>query len=165
MKLSYEAFVGLKRHFLGVLTEPPRLWIVPSPGPKLLFTARGVLRAGERGCVADFGTVVSPGKELRTLWVSNLGEETVTATLQELPPWLAARWLQPGAEEVAHLTPGEKGAELELAVEHDYLEDTALDGSIRLLVQDLSGNRCSEEVQVRLATHRTQPLGRYDFQG
>lgn len=165
MKFSHEAFVGLKRHFLGALTEPPRLWVVPVPGPRLLFTARGVLRQSERGCVVDFGTAESPGTELRTLRVSNLGEETITVALQELPPWLAARWLQPGDGEVVHLTPGEEGAELEITVEHDFLKDTTLDGSIRLLARDLSGNQGSEELQVRLATRRTRPVGLFDFQG
>lgn len=165
MNFSHEAFVGLKRHFLGALTEPPRLWVVPAQGPRLLFTARGALRQSERGCIVDFGTTESPGKELRTVRVSNLGPETITVALQELPPWLAARWLQAGDGEVVHLTPGEEGAELELTAEHDFLKDTTLDGSLRLLARDLSGNQCSEDLHVRLATRRTRPLGHYDFQG
>lgn len=164
MELSHEAFLGLKRHFLGALTEPPRLWLAPSLGPRLLFTAQGGLRGGGRNCVVDFGTVESPGKEMRTLRVCNLGHETVTATLQDLPPWLGGRWLQPGNEEVVYLTPGERGVELELTAEHDCLADTAFQGSIHLLVQDLSGNQFSEEIQVQMATHRTSPLGQYDFQ-
>lgn len=165
MKLSEESFVGLKRHFLGALTEPSRLWIVPSPGPRLLFTARGVLQRREGGCTADFGTVNSPGQETRTLRVSNLGAETITVALQRLPSWLDAHWVQPGGGEIVHLTPGEEGAELALTVEHDFLKDTILRGSITFLSRDLSGNQCSEEIPVRMATRRALPVGLYDFHG
>src|SRR5262249_14251328 len=138
MKLSQESFLGLKSHFLGVLSAPPSRWLVPVPEPVLLFTSRGALQSSPQGCVVDLGTKESPGRERRTLRVANLGVETLVLAIQDSPSWLTARWLDGGGEAV-HLSPGERGAELDLLAEHDGLEETTFLGSIPLLAETLTG--------------------------
>jgi len=160
MKLSEESFVGLKRHFLGVLSEPSPLWVVPAPGPRVLLAGAALRWNGES--VVDLGTAESPGEERQTLRVVNLGTETLTLKLENPNPWLEARWFQ-GHGHVLHLDGS--SAELELVVDHDFLEDTVLAGSVRLLAESLDGKSRAAEIPVRFATHRTQPYGQFGFQG
>jgi len=159
MKLSQEAFLGLKRHFLGVLVEPSPLWVAPAQRPSLLLTSDAP--RGERGCIVDFGTVESPGAEHRTLRLVNLGEEALTLRVQNANAWLQAHWLPEG--EVLQLEG--RSAALLVAAAHDFLEDTFLTGTIELVADGLEGQRRICAIAVRLATRRTQALGRYGFEG
>jgi hypothetical protein len=163
MKLSQESLLGLKRHFLGALSEPSPFWIVPAPGPKLLLTSDGDLRISPSAFVVDFGTVESPGEERRTLRVINLDQETLLLKVRNPNPWLTASWLGNGDGTIAHLAAG--GSELELVAAHDCLEEKRLAGSVELLAETLGGSSLSSEIQVRLAATRPHPVGRYDFQG
>src|SRR5436190_10245662 len=112
MKLSHESFLELKRHFLGVLSEPSPLWVVPAPGPRVLLAGTALRWGGVS--VVDLGTVESPGEERRTLRVENLGTETLTLELENSNPWLEARWLR-GNGHILHLDGS--SAELELVAD------------------------------------------------
>jgi len=163
MKLSQESLLGLKRHFLGALSEPSPVWIVPAPGPKLLLTSDGDLRISPSAFVVDFGTVESPGEERRTLRVINLDQETLLLKVRNPNPWLTASWLGNGGGTIAHLAAGR--SDLELVAAHDFLEEKRLAGSVELLAETLSGSSLSSEIQVRLAATKPHPVGLYDFQG
>lgn len=163
MKLSQDSLLGLKRHFLGALSEPSPVWLCPAPGPRLLLASRGALRNGSNGCAVDFGTVDSPGEERRTLRVVSLGEETLTLKIQNPPSWLAASW-HGATGDTVHLA-ADESSELELVAAHDFLEEKSLAGPVELLAETLGGESLASEILVRLATRRTRPVGQYDFQG
>lgn len=162
MKLSQESLLGLKRHFLGALSEPSPVWIVPAPGPRLLLASDGALSGSSGACVVDFGRVESPGEERRTLRVVNLDGEMLFLSLRNPNPWLSAAWQGNGSQSI-QLAAG--GAELKLVVAHDLLEETELAGSVELVAETLAGSTLSSDLLVRLATVRPHPAGRYDFQG
>ena len=165
MKISQESLLGLKRHFLGALSEPSPVWIVPAPGPRLLLASEGALSGSPGACVVDFGTVESPGEERRRLRVINLDQELLLLRIRNPNTWLSASWQGHAGRnsDALHLAAG--AAELDLVVPHDFLEETALAGPVELLAETLTGSSLSSEVLVRLATVRPYPAGRYDFQG
>lgn len=164
MKLSQESLLGLKRHFLGALSEPSPVWIVPAPGPSLLLASDDVLKRSAGACVVDFGRVESPGEERRKLRVINLEQEPLLLRLRNPNDWLLATWQSnSGNANTLHLAPG--GAELHLVVAHDFLQETELAGRVELLAETLAGSSLSSELLVRFTAVRPHPVGRYDFQG
>ncbi len=162
MDLSAESWSGLKRHFLGALTQPSTCRVVPVPGPRFLLTSDGPLQGVPQGCLVDLGEVEPLGKGRRTVRVVNLGSETLTARIRNTVPWLEARWSH-GRSDSMHV--GEDGAELELIGLHDSLEEKPLASSFQLLLETLTGERTSSEILVRLASRRSYAHGRYDFDG
>jgi hypothetical protein len=162
MRLTQEAFLGLKRHFLGALSEPPSLWVVPVPEPRLLLASRDALQGNLRGCSLDFGTVESPGETRGNLRVANLGPETLTIKLGSSPAWLRARWRDNSGDAV-HLAGSD--VELELIATHDALEETPMTGCLELKAESLTGESRISEIQVRLTARRLQPVGVFSFRG
>jgi hypothetical protein len=158
MRPSSESLVGLKRHFLGILSEPSPLRVVPEPGPRLLLA--GGTPWAKRGFVVDFGTVESPGEERRGLRVINLGPEPLALRPVNANAWLDVRWLQSEGSEVSPAA----AVELEVLVRHDFLADTTLAGTVQLTAAGV-GDPCLCEFAVHLSTRRTRPLGRYEFGG
>lgn len=163
MKLSQESLLGLKRHFLGALSEPSPVWIVPVPGPRLLLASDGALQRSAGACVVDFGRVESPGEERRRLRVVNLQQETLLLRIRNPHSWLAAAWQGDRDGDTVHLASG--SVDLELVVAHDSLEETELAGAVEILAETLDGSSLSSGFLVRLAAVRPHPVGRYDFQG
>lgn len=162
MRLSQETFLDLKRHFLGALSEPSSLWVVPVPGPRLLLASRDALRGNLDGCALDFGTAESPGETRRTLRVANLGPETLIVKLGSSPSWLQAHW-RDGAGNAVHLAGAD--AELELVATYDAVEETLMTGAIELKVESLAGESRVTAIQVRLTARPSQPVGVFSFHG
>lgn len=94
--------------------------------------------------------------------VANLGQESVTLELLNFLPWLEARWRHGAGTRVSV---NGTGADLELVARHDFLEDQTLAGSLQLIAESLDGEKSVSGIEVRLATHRSQALGNYGFQG
>jgi len=160
MNVSREAMLALERHFVGALSAPARTWLEPVPASQLAF-AGSVVRSHAGDCVADFGTVESPGRESRLVHVMNRGAHTVLVHIGECPRWLTAGW-RDAADGIVPIVAGTAGATLELTAAHD--SENEFQGRIRFLVSD-EGTPRIDELPVRMTTRRAYPIAQFDFNG
>lgn len=160
MNVSREAMLALERHFVGALSAPVRTWLEPVPASQLAF-AGSVTRSQAGECVADFGTVESPGRESRLVRVMNRGAHTVQVNIGECPRWLAVRW-RDADDDIVPIVAGTAGATLELTAAHDSEDE--FQGRIRFLVSD-EGMPRIDELLVRMTTRRAYPIAQFDFNG
>lgn len=156
MNLTRESLLALQRHFLGTLNAPPRTWLEALPSPPLVFAGE-TLRWEDAHCVLDLGDVRSPGEERQRVRVCNRGAERLDVRIQEVPPWLTARWLGARGDAIS-IASKDVGATLEVVVAHD--EEREFRGAVVL-----DAGRARETLLVRLTTRRPYPSARIDFHG
>jgi hypothetical protein len=162
MNLSSDAFLGLKRHFLGALTEPSRVRLVPAPGPLVIFSSRGTLRPGAQGCTLDLGTLPQEESRWPILRATCAGEEALTLTLPQTAPGAVLRWAG-AAGPTARLVPGES-VDMELVQECPPAGSPALARTLEIRAESVSGQVRLFTIHPRSTVHPVRPLGRYSFQ-
>ena len=160
MSLSRESLLALQRHFLGALSAPSRTWLEPLPLARLAYVG-SIVHRGPGGCVLDFGTVASPGKEHHAIRISHRGPEHVEVRIAGTPPWLKARWRDAGGDRIT-LQFGTPAAMLDLTIAHDSDDDFR--GSLRLAIDDGVTERV-DEIPLRMTARRVYPLAVLDFNG
>src|SRR6201999_3075842 len=148
MSLSRDSVLALQRHFLGALSNPASTWLELLPPRRLVYSGMIVAGAGD-DCLLDFGTVVSPGEECRTVRVSNPGAEALEVRIADMPPWTWAGWLETSTDAVTIAGNGE--STLELRASHD--SDGAFDGTMQLAVTGRTTRRV-EALTLRMVTRR-----------
>lgn len=164
MNLTPQSVAGLKRHLLGALSLPSRIWLEPVLSPRLSFASAPPLRISGDDCLLDLGRVASPGTERRTIRVRNRGWKQVRVRIIEVPPWIDVKWRDEEGSSIG-LAPGSAGADLAFMVEHDVVQETNRRGAVELQVEEVGGATSTERISVHFAARPTRAVGVYDFNG
>lgn len=161
MKISYDSFHGLKRHFVGGLSEPSRFWLERAEGVHLGFSGEGVSEA-VAGAVLHFGPVPALGEHRRIVWVENYGQEFIQLSLNNTSSWLKAAWQSRAA---APRLAGGESAGLELTFRDVVAEERALACVLLFTAETESGDESTVELGVRLTTFLKGRFSSCRFQG